>query len=308
MRRFLRENALSLALLGLFVIFLAGQSVTGLRVRNDDAVSHGGRPLGYLGYLSSGHFIEAVFENWESEFLQMAAFVLLTIGLRQKGSSESKPLEESPEPAKSQKPRKSAPWAARRGGWVRRIYENSLSIALTLLFVLSFVLHAVGGADEENRARAQRARHGEPPVGRLEYVGTPRFWFESFQNWQSEFLAVGALIVLSIFLRQKGSPQSKEVEAPHAETVLDLRSGARASPVKRNAPRFGARHARTRRSDSGRARSKVTGRASARPSARSRPVSGRRSSSSSRSSWSWSLSSDTRGRVRRSPRSENQPG
>jgi len=213
MRRFLRENGLSVVLLGLFFVFLAGQSLAGLRVYNEDAAEHGVRPLGYAGYLVSGHFIEAVFENWESEFLQMAAFVLLTIALKQKGSSESKPVDEDPE-HRSRVTRRS-PWPVRRGGWVRRIYENSLTIALALLFVLSFVLHAVGGADEENRERALR---GEPPIGRLEYVGTSRFWFESFQNWQSEFLAVGALIVLSIFLRQKGSPQSKEVEAPHAET------------------------------------------------------------------------------------------
>ncbi len=144
----------------------------------------------------------------------MAAFVLLTIALKQKGSSESKPLEEKSERPKP-KPGKNSPWPVRRGGWIRKLYENSLTIALALLFVLSFGLHALGGADHENR---ERARHGERPVGRLEYVGTAQFWFESFQNWQSEFLAVGVLIVLSIFLRQKGSPQSKEPEEPHAKT------------------------------------------------------------------------------------------
>ena len=144
----------------------------------------------------------------------MAAFVVLTIALKQKGSSESKPLEEKTE-AQKPKRRKDSPWPVRRGGWIEKVYENSLTIALAFLFALSFGLHALGGADHANR---ERARHGERPVGRLEYTGTAQFWFESFQNWQSEFLAVGTLIVLSIFLRQKGSPQSKEVEAPHAKT------------------------------------------------------------------------------------------
>jgi hypothetical protein len=213
MRRFLRENGLSVALFGLFALFLAAQSLTGLKVYNEEARDHGEAPINYPRYLVSGHFVESVFENWESEFLQMAAFVLLTIALKQKGSSESKPLRE--DGSSGRRVTKSSPGPVRRGGWVRRVYESSLTIALALLFAVSFVLHAVGGADDENR---QRARHGDPPIGRLAYVGTSRFWFESFQNWQSEFLAVGTLIVLSIFLRQKGSPQSKEVEAPHAET------------------------------------------------------------------------------------------
>ena len=213
MRRFLRENGLSIALFGLFLVFLGAQSVTGFQVYNDDAASHGEPPIGYLAYLGSAHFVEAVFENWESEFLQMAAFVLLTIALKQKGSSESKPLEDKSE--NKPKAGKKSPWPVRQGGWIEKVYENSLTIALALLFVISFGLHALGGAGQENR---ERARHGEQPVGTLEYVGSSQFWFESFQNWQSEFLAVGVLIVLSIFLRQKGSPQSKEVEEPHAKT------------------------------------------------------------------------------------------
>ncbi|MET0620674.1 MAG: DUF6766 family protein [Thermoanaerobaculia bacterium] len=214
MRRFVRENGLSLALFGLFLVFLAAHSLTGLRVYNDDAAENGERPIGYVAYLGSGHFIESVFENWESEFLQMAAFVLLTIALKQKGSSESKPFEEKTE-AQRPKRRKDSPWPVRRGGWIAKIYANSLTIALAFLFALSFGLHALGGAIHQNR---ERTRHGERPLGRLEYVATSQFWFESFQNWQSEFLAVGTLIVLSVFLRQKGSPQSKKVEDPHAKT------------------------------------------------------------------------------------------
>ena len=219
MRRFLRENGLSVALFALFLFSLIGQSVAGWHTFNDDQRAHGAPLLGYPRYLGSGHFIEAVFENWESEFLQMGAFVLMTVALRQKGSSESKPLTEGKSPpAKAGRRSRNAPLPVRRGGWLLRIYENSLSIALTLLFVLSFSLHAIGGAAEENR---ERLLHREARVSVGEYAGSSKFWFESFQNWQSEFLSVGVLIVLSIFLRQKGSPQSKEVAEPHAKTGTD---------------------------------------------------------------------------------------
>jgi hypothetical protein len=219
MRRFLRENGLSLALFALFLLSLIGQSVAGWRTFSEDQQSHGGHPLSYTRYLTSGHFVEAVFENWESEFLQMAAFVLMTVALRQKGSSESKPLSEEASSSRTRPSRrKDAPLPVRRGGWLLRLYENSLTIALALLFLLSFSLHALGGAAEENR---ERILHGDTRVSLPEYVGSSKFWFESFQNWQSEFLSVGVLIVLSIFLRQKGSPQSKEVAEPHAKTGAD---------------------------------------------------------------------------------------
>lgn len=218
MRRFLRENGLSLALFALFVVSLVGQSVAGWRTFSADQREHGGRPLAYRQYLGSGHFVEAVFENWESEFLQMAAFVLMTVTLRQKGSSESKPLSAEASSRSGMRRSRNAPLPVRRGGWILRLYENSLSIALALLFLLSFSLHAAGGAAEENR---ERLLHGDSRVSLPEYVGSSKFWFESFQNWQSEFLSVGALIVLSIFLRQKGSPQSKEVAEPHAKTGAD---------------------------------------------------------------------------------------
>jgi hypothetical protein len=162
--------------------------------------------------------VEAVFENWESEFLQMAAFVVLTAYLYQKGSPESRKLGGEPDldkhPARS--PKKSAPWPVHRGGLILRLYSHSLSIALFLLFAVSFFLHAAGGAREYTQEQLQHGTGGA--IGTLSYMGTSRFWFESFQNWQSEFLSVGALIVLSIFLRERGSPESKPVDAPHSET------------------------------------------------------------------------------------------
>ncbi|HET9252778.1 MAG TPA: DUF6766 family protein [Candidatus Eisenbacteria bacterium] len=218
MNKFLRENGLTVALLGIFLFSLAGHVIAGRLEYNSEQVSHGGSTVSFWGYVSTGHFQESLFENWESEFLQMAAFVLLTIFLRQRGSSESKKfgrdtMDEDPRRARN---RSSAPWPVRRGGWVLRLYESSLSIALSALFLFSFWMHAWSGS----RAQRENAlQHGEQPVGSVaEYLTTSKFWFESFQNWQSEFLSVAALVVLSIYLRQRGSSQSKPVAAPHHET------------------------------------------------------------------------------------------
>ena len=220
--RFFRENGLSFAAFGLFLLCLVGQVATGAREYNEDQREHGRPTVGTAEYLRSGHFLEGTFENWESEFLQMAAFVLLTVRLRQKGSPESKDLirerevDEDPRDARRSPHRwAKAPWPVRRGGLALRIYEHSLSLTLGLLFLLSFVVHAIGGASEYSQ---EQLSHGGQAVSTLGYVGTSRFWFESFQNWQSEFLAVGMLFVLTIFLRERGSPQSKPVAAAHGET------------------------------------------------------------------------------------------
>src|SRR5215213_8914821 len=149
MRRFLRENGLSIAMFGLFFIFVAAQSVAGLLDYNSTEEEHGRPPVGYVEYLASGDFVEAVFENWESEFLQMGLYVILTAFLFQKGSAESKdPEEEDPvdtDPGGSRQ-RADAPWPVRKGGLALKLYENSLSMALLALFALSFALHAIGGA------------------------------------------------------------------------------------------------------------------------------------------------------------------
>ncbi len=220
MRRFLRENGLSIALFGLFFFSLVGQSVMGLYEYNEDQREHNQPTVGYTEYLASGHFIEAVFENWESEFLQMAAYVLLTVFLFQKGSSESKDPDrlERVDVIPAQSGREGdTPWPVRRGGWILRLYEHSLSLALVLLFAVSFILHAIGGAEEYNKNQIEHGQGGRA-LSALEYIGTSRFWFESLQNWQSEFFSIGAMVVLSIWLRQKGSPESKPVDSPHGET------------------------------------------------------------------------------------------
>jgi hypothetical protein len=217
-RRILRDNGLSIALFALFIVFLVGQALTGWDEYNADQVLHGARAVGLGSYLTSGHFAEAVFENWESEFLQMAAYVILTVWLIQKGSAESKPPEGDEQvdaDPREAKHRKDAPGPVRSGGWRLWIYERSLGLIFTVLFLLSLSLHAWSGAREYS---VEQKEHGEGPVGVTTYVTTSRFWFESFQNWQSEFLAVGSIVVLSIFLRQRGSPESKPVAAPHEQT------------------------------------------------------------------------------------------
>jgi hypothetical protein len=217
MRRVLRDNGLSLTLFGLFLIFLVGQSVAGYKANNSDNQEHHQPPESYASYLTSGAFVEATFENWESEFLQMGAYVVLTALLIQKGSPESKNPDGDQVDAdpRSHTDAPDAPGPVRRGGLVLRVYEHSLSIALLALFLLSFVLHALGGHAEFNK---QQLEHGASAVSLWSFVTSAQFWFQSMQNWQSEFLAVAALTVLGIFLRQRGSPESKPVDAPHTQT------------------------------------------------------------------------------------------
>jgi hypothetical protein len=217
MRGFWRNNGLSLVLAAMFLLTIVGQSVAGHRQDNDDRREHGQPAESYVSYLGSPEFLEATMENWESEFLQMAAYVLLTVFLFQKGSAESKdpekdePVDRRPDPG-----RRGAPGPVRRGGIALALYKNSLGLTFGAHFLLSFVLHAVGGAGEYNE---EQAVHGQSSrVTTMQFLGTSRFWFESLQNWQSEFLAVLAIVVLSIFLRQQGSPESKPVDASHDET------------------------------------------------------------------------------------------
>ena len=212
-RRLIRDNGLSLVLFGAFLVTLVGQALAGHRVFNDDQHQAGKAAVPLSTYLTSGHFIEALFENWESEFLQMGMYVVLTAILYQRGSAESKDPDAGEEPPA--KPNAASPWPVRRGGWVLKVYENSLSLALFALFVIAFAAHAVGGHAEFNR---QRALHDEAPQTLVEFMATPEFWFQSMQNWQSEFFSIGTVVLLSIWLRQKGSPESKQVEAPHAST------------------------------------------------------------------------------------------
>jgi hypothetical protein len=219
MRRIFRNNGLSIVMGLFFVVFLFGQYITGFRQHNDDQLEHGQPTINFVEYFGTNHFLEATMENWESEFLQMFAFVVFTTFLYQKGSAESKDPRKGEaadrDPHKAEN-KKNTPWPIRKGGWILKVYENSLSLAFLILFIISFLLHAVGGAGEYNQ---EQSEHGKTqPVSIVEYMGTSRFWFESMQNWQSEFLSVGSMVVLTIFLRQRGSPESKPVDSPHHQT------------------------------------------------------------------------------------------
>lgn len=220
MGRFLRNNGLSVALLGSFLLFQGGLSVVGLEQHNQEQEAHGKPTISYGEYLTSPPFLEATMENWESEFLQMFAFVIFTVFLYQKGSPESKDpdkdekVDKEPDPEEIKR-KKDVPGPVRRGGIALKLYENSLSITLLILFLLSFYLHAVSGSQAYSQ---EQVDHGNPAVSPMEYLATPQFWFESLQNWQSEFFSIGVLVLLAVVLRQRGSTQSKPVDSPHGKT------------------------------------------------------------------------------------------
>ena len=217
MRTWIRERGLLLVNLGLFFLFFVGMAVFGFTVYNEDQSSHGGAGITFWRYLVTGDFVEATFENWESEFLQMGMYVVLTAYLVQKGSSESKPLEgaEQDEDPRTVRDRSDVPGAVRRGGWVLKVYERSLALLFFVFFAGSFLGHALGGARAYS---AEQLEHGAAAVTTWQYLGTAQFWFESMQNWQSEFLAIAVMVGASVYLRYRGSPESKKVAAPHSAT------------------------------------------------------------------------------------------
>lgn len=216
--RFFKDNGLTIVLMGAFLATLAGMAIAGWLNNNQELAEHGRAAIGFLSYVGSGGFVSAVFENWESEFLQMGFYVVLTAFLFQRGSSESKDPdaeEEVDEDPAHHASDSDAPWPVRAGRVPRTLYSYSLGIALVLLFAASFVFHWLGSTAAANE---EAQLHGEAAKTALEYLGDATLWFESFQNWQSEFLSTAVLIVLTIFLRFRGSPESKPVAAPHSET------------------------------------------------------------------------------------------
>ncbi|MFA7586045.1 MAG: DUF6766 family protein [Novosphingobium sp.] len=215
--RFLRDNGLTIALLLMFLCSIIGQWLAGWHVAVQDALRHGDTPIGLGAYTVSPRFLSSVFENWESEFLQMSTYVVLTAFLFQRGSAESRDPDAPPRDdlLELQAHKPGAPAILRWGRLWRVIYSHSLGLALFVLFLVSFVIHWTQSA----QAAAQDAiEHGEPAQGVFDYLGDAQLWFESFQNWQSEFLSTAALVVLSIWLRQHDTPESKPVAAPHGQT------------------------------------------------------------------------------------------
>jgi len=216
MKKFIKNNGLSITFLFIFLFSLFAQVYFGHEEYNKELIEDSGTPVNLGSYLTSGHFVESTFENWESEFLQMGLFVVMTIFLMQKGSSESKKFDGSDEVDREPDPnREGATWPVKKGGFILTLYKHSLTIAFFLLFIISMVLHFYGSLSDVN---TQNALKGETLQSAWQFIPDSKFWFESFQNWQSEFLSIYAMIVLSVYLRQKGSPQSKPVDAPHGET------------------------------------------------------------------------------------------
>ena len=221
MRRALRDNSLSLAFLVLFLAALVGQSIAGHRVYNEDAALHGSETISYARYLVSSHFGQAVLENWQSEYLQFSLFILATIWLYQRGSNESKHAaqlgvesEERQKLGRHAEPG-SPRWARYPGGFRRWLYSNSLLLVMAVIFFGSWFAQSVTGWSEYNQ---EQRDHNEATIPWVGYVTGPVFWEDTLQNWQSEFLAVGSMAVFTIYLRQRGSPESKPVGARHDET------------------------------------------------------------------------------------------
>jgi hypothetical protein len=215
-KAFVRENSLSLFFLAIFLLALIGQAIAGHDLYNEEAVAHKEETIGFWRYLTSSSFGNAVMENWQSEYLQFALFALATVWLLQKGSPESKELDEAgTESDKEQKvgswARKDSPRWAKVGGVRTAIYSNSLIIAMALIFLGSWFAQSVTGWTAFNQ---EQYEHGDPRLSWLGYIGSSQFWEATLQNWQSEFLAVGSFAILVVYLRQRGSPESKPVGAP----------------------------------------------------------------------------------------------
>ncbi|MEA3008478.1 MAG: hypothetical protein QOJ91_170 [Sphingomonadales bacterium] len=217
MAKLFKNNGLTIALLLLFLGSIVGQWVSGWMVGNENLARHGQATVSLAAYAVGHEFLSSVFENWESEFLQMSTYVVLTAMLIQKGSAESRDPDDPPRDsdleAKAHNP--GAPRILRAGPAARWLYAHSLGLTLFTLFLLSFGFHWWNSAEV---AADEAIQHGAKPLGHLAYLADPQLWFESFQNWQSEFLSTAVLVVLSIWLRQRESPESKSVAAPHEAT------------------------------------------------------------------------------------------
>jgi hypothetical protein len=221
--RFVRDNGLSLFFLTLFLLALVGQAIAGQADYNNDQVAHGQETISFWRYVVSSSFGQAVMENWQSEYLQFFTFIFATVWLVQKGSPESKELDRAG--TESEKDQligehagaSSPKWARVRG--IRLwIYSNSLLLVMGTIFLGSWFAHSVTGWSEYN---AEQIEHEDVTLSWVEYIGSADFWQTTLQNWQSEFLAVGSMAVLAIYLRQRGSPESKPVGAAHDATGVE---------------------------------------------------------------------------------------
>jgi hypothetical protein len=222
-RRFVKHNGLSVVFLGLFLAALVLQAIAGLADFNEQQDMHGDPHVSMWRYLTSSAFGAAVMENWQSEYLQFTLFILLTVWLLQRGSPESKALgragrESDREQLVGEHARDDSPPWARALGLRRRLYENSLLLVMATIWIGTWFAQSITGVTEYN---AERLDHQGDTLSWLEYLGSADFWEKTLQNWQSEFLAVGSLAIFAVYLRQRGSPESKPVGAPHHKTGVE---------------------------------------------------------------------------------------
>ena len=223
MRRFLRENSLSIVFLVLFLAALAGQAFAGHADLNQQAIQHGDPQMSMSRYVLSSNFAVDVMENWQSEYLQFTLLILLTVWLLQRGSPESKELDRAGR--ESDERQKVGPYAqqnsprwAKVSGIRRTLYEYSLVIVMGSIWLGTWLAQSVAGHVQYN---SDLLDHHLATISWLAYLGKPDFWSRTLQNWQSEFLAVGSMAILSVYLRQRGSPESKPVGAPHGATGVE---------------------------------------------------------------------------------------
>jgi hypothetical protein len=219
-RKTLRDNSLSIFFLAIFVAAVAFQSLAGWQDFNNEQLRHGGEEISFGRFLLSSEFGQALLENWQSEYLQFTLYILATVWLLQKGSPESKELDkggmESDERQKvGRHASSSSPAWARVGGLRTTVYSHSLVIVMATIWLLSWFGQSVTGRSSYN---AELLDHHQAPLSYLQYLGTAHFWENTLQNWQSEFLAVGSMAILAVYLRQRGSPESKPVGATHDAT------------------------------------------------------------------------------------------
>jgi len=227
--KFFKNSSLSLVFLAIFALSVVFQAVVGQRLFNEDEITHAelldetAHTVSFWDYVFSSHFGQALMENWQSEYLQFFLFVLATTWLLQRGSTESKELdkagrESEPEQKLGGHAQQNSPKWAKVEGFRRWLYSNSLLLVMGFIFVCSWFAQSVTGWSQHN---ADQIEHSDVSISWLEYIGSSSFWFDTLQNWQSEFLAVGSMAVLSIYLRQRGSPESKPVGAPHTATGVE---------------------------------------------------------------------------------------
>jgi hypothetical protein len=220
-KAFVRDNALGLAFGVGFLLTLAGQSVAGLLDFNNQQLADGTDPVGYLDYVTSSAFAVDVAENWQSEYLQFLLYVFGTVWLFQRGSPESKPWhqlgrESDRDQLTGRHVTPGSPAWAKAGGWRTAVFSRSLGLLMGAIFLLCWIAQAVAGWAAYN---SEQLAEREDPVSWVGYVGSADFWSRSLQNWQSELLAVGSFAVFTVFLRQRGSGESKPVGAEHAATA-----------------------------------------------------------------------------------------